>query len=51
MSSVFPNLSKIPKKVSDSLKRRAGNNLTVSNLLCWIRVASAASSTGEGSNS
>jgi hypothetical protein len=51
MSSVFPNLSKIPKKVSDSLKRRAGNNLTVSSLLCWIRVASAASSRGDGSNS
>ena len=38
MSSVFPNLSKIPKNVSDTIKSRAGKNVTASTLMPWIRV-------------
>jgi len=45
MSSTFPNLSKIPEKISKSLKSRAGENIIVSNYMCWLRVASAV---GEG---
>ena len=45
MSSTFPNLSKIPEKISKSLKSRAGKNVTVSNYMCWLRVSSAV---GEG---
>lgn len=51
MSSVFPNLSRIPAQVTKTLKSRAGKNITASNLLCWIRVASAAASLGEGEQS
>lgn len=45
MSSTFPNLSKIPSNISKTLKSRAGKNITASNLMCWLRVASAV---GEG---
>ena len=41
MSSTFPNLSKIPSNISKTLKSRAGKNITASNLMCWLRVASA----------
>ena len=51
MSSTFPNLSKIPKNVSKTIKSRAGKNITASNLLCWIRVVSAGGVVGEGSTS
>ena len=51
MSSTFPNLSKIPKAVSKTIKSRAGDNLEVSKLLCWIRVISAGGVVGEGSTS
>ena len=50
MSSVFPNLSVIPKEISQSLNERAGNNLDASKLMCWLRVVSAASSIGNESN-
>lgn len=38
MSSVFPNLSKIPENVSKTINSRAGKNVTVSALMPWIRV-------------
>lgn len=41
MSSVFPNLSKIPKNVSTTINSRAGKNITASSLLVWLRVVSA----------
>ena len=51
MASTFPNLSKIPKNVSDTLKSRAGKNITASSLLCWIRLVSAGGVSGDGSAS
>ena len=51
MSSTFPNLSKIPKAVSKTIKSRAGDNLGASKLLCWIRVISAGGVNGEGETS
>jgi hypothetical protein len=51
MSSTFPNLSKIPANVSKTIKKRAGNNLDASKLLCWIRVVSAGGVSGEGETS
>ena len=45
MSSLFPNLSRIPENISTSLKKRAGENVDVSKLMVWLRVASAV---GEG---
>ena len=41
MSSLFPNLSRIPENISTSLKKRAGDNFEVSKLMVWLRVASA----------
>lgn len=38
MSSVFPNLSKIPDNVSKTIKSRAGKNVLSSTLMPWIRV-------------
>ena len=38
MSSVFPNLSKIPENVSKTINSRAGDNFEVSKLMPWIRV-------------
>ena len=43
MSSLFPNLSRIPENISKSLRERAGKNVSVSNLMAWVRVASAVS--------
>ncbi len=51
MASTFPNLSKIPKNVSETLKSRAGKNITASSLLCWIRLVSAGGVGGKGSSS
>lgn len=51
MSSTFPNLSKIPKNVSDTIKSRAGKNITASSLLCWVRLISAAGVNGSGEQS